>query len=189
MKGLPANLKKVNIHIGGVCASHSPMVVRTVLGPCIAACLFDPVSLIGGMNHFMLPSGAEDTGLPTRFGVHAMEMLINQLMQLGADRCRLQAKVFGGADVLRTQGAHLKVAEKNRRFVHEFLETERISLVARRVGGVDPLQVYFFTHTGKVLVRALQREGVEQILDQESRYRAKLTEESSRSQADNVTLF
>src|SRR5262245_41200315 len=147
MRGIPADLKKANIHIGGVCASHSPMVVRTVLGSCIAACLFDNVSLIGGMNHFMLPSGAEDTGLPTRFGVHAMEMLINQLMQLGADRRRLQAKVFGGADVLLLKGNLLKVAEKNRRFIREFLEVESIPLVAHRVGGVNPLEVYFFTHT------------------------------------------
>lgn len=141
------------------------------------------------MNHFMLPSGGGDAGLPTRFGVHAMEMLINQLMQLGADRRRLQAKMFGGANVLDLQGSHLKVAEKNRRFAREFLETEGIPLVAQRVGGVEPLQVYFFTHTGKVWVKALRRDSVKQLLDQEDSYRVKVTAEALHSQANNVTLF
>ncbi|MGE0679656.1 MAG: chemotaxis protein CheD [Candidatus Binatia bacterium] len=189
MKFLPPDIKKANIHIGGVFVSSEPAVVRTVLGSCIAACLFDPLSLVGGMNHFMLPSGLEDGELPTRYGVQAMEVLINNIMQLGGERRRLQAKVFGGADVLKMQGNYLRVAEKNRHFIQEFLETEGIRMVAHRVGGVDPLQVYFFTHTAKVLVRPLRRENVDQLIDQEGSYRAKISREATKPQSGDVTLF
>jgi chemotaxis receptor (MCP) glutamine deamidase CheD len=189
MKHLPSDIKKASIHIGGVFASGKPSVVRTVLGSCISACLFDPLSSVGGMNHFMLPSGAEDGSLPTRYGVQAMEVLINQIMQCGGDRRRLQAKVFGGADVLKLQGNYLRVAEKNRRFIHEFLETEGIRVVAHRVGGVEPLQVYFFTHTAKAMVRSVRRENIERLVDQEGTYRAKISQEAIKPQSSDVTLF
>ena len=186
---LPADLKKASIHIGGVFASREPAVVRTVLGSCIAACVFDSRSRVGGMNHFMLPSSTEDATLPTRFGVHAMEVLINQVMQLGGDRHQLHAKVFGGADVLRMQGGHLRVAEKNRNFVHEFLEAEKIPILAHRLGGVDPLQVYFFTHTAKVMVRPLRRDATDRILAEENNYRAQISHPVATQQTGDVTLF
>jgi len=188
MNIFPPNLKKINIHIGGVFSSREPAVIRTVLGSCIAACLFDPIALVGGMNHFMLPSGenAED---PTRFGVHAMEVLINQVMQLGGERRRLQAKIFGGADVLRLQGNHIRVAERNRQFIQQFLEIEAIPILAQKIGGFDPLQVYFFTHTSKVMVRPLRREQIERLLDQETQYRSKMEQQVTTLQTGDVTLF
>ncbi len=185
----PLDMKKASIHIGGVFASREPAVVRTVLGSCIAACLFDSNVQVGGMNHFMLPSSSDDESVPTRFGIHAMEVLINQVMQLGGDRRRLQAKVFGGAEVLRMRGSHLRVAEKNRTFVHEFLKAEGIPILAHRLGGVDPLQVYFFTHSAKVMIRPLRRESADSILDQERTYRTKISQEVATRQTGDVTLF
>ncbi|MDH5512633.1 MAG: hypothetical protein OEY27_05390, partial [Gammaproteobacteria bacterium] len=100
-ENLNANLTRMTIHIGGLHASHQPLLLDTVLGSCIAACLYDPVLGMGGMNHFMLPEGS-DPGDPTstRYGVNAMELLISDLMKLGADRRRFQAKIFGGGHVL-----------------------------------------------------------------------------------------
>lgn len=188
MIALPPNIKKAGIHIGGVFSSREPAVIRTVLGSCVAACLYDPVALAGGMNHFMLPGG-EDADLPTRFGVHAMEVLINQLMELGADRRRLKAKIFGGADVLKMRGNFIRVAEKNREFIKQFLSVEGIPIVAQRLGGTDPLQVYFFTHDAKVLIKPLRRDQVERVIDQESSYSATIKQKETTKQVGEITLF
>ena len=192
MRALPAGIKKASIHIGGVFSSAKPAVVRTVLGSCVAACLFDPELELGGMNHFMLPSGAEDSGRPTRFGVHAMEVLINDLLHLGAERVRLQAKIFGGAHVLRMQSATIQVPERNIDFIRDFLEAEQIPVVGERLGGSHPLQIYFFTQTAKVWLKALRRRDdvdVASLAEAEGRYRARITQQQARKKKDNVTLF
>ncbi|MGH7767165.1 MAG: chemotaxis protein CheD, partial [Candidatus Binatia bacterium] len=98
-----AGVKEVSIHIGGVFASRDPTVVRTVLGSCVSACLFDPLTNVGGMNHFMLPDGEPDGDQPTRYGINAMEVLINEIMKLGGERRRLRAKVFGAGHVLNIE--------------------------------------------------------------------------------------
>src|SRR5690349_15585026 len=87
------------VPIGDVFAGKRPTVVRTVLGSCIAVCLRDPWAHVGGMNHFLLPAGAQGQQGSARYGVQAMEMLINACMQHGADRRCLEAKVFGGGYV------------------------------------------------------------------------------------------
>jgi chemotaxis protein methyltransferase CheR len=145
---------EVAIHAGGVHVSADPVRIRTVLGSCIAACLYDPVARIGGMNHFMLPTGTDDE-LPARFGVHAMEMLINGMLKLGAHRERLVAKVFGGANVMVTLGRKAGVAEQNIAFIEEFLAEEGIEVVARKLGGDIGLSVHFETATGRAFVRTL----------------------------------
>src|SRR5580658_1868975 len=89
-----------SIHIGEIFASREPAVVRTVLGSCIAVCLRDPVAGVGGMNHFLLPYGGHNELASARYGIHAMELLINDCMKVGADRAKLEAKVFGGGHVL-----------------------------------------------------------------------------------------
>jgi chemotaxis protein CheD len=131
-------------------AAARDMVIVTVLGSCVSACLWDPVRRIGGMNHFMLP-GAGDSG---RMGVYAMELLINRMLKLGAERSCLVAKVFGGAAVL--QGMEmLNIGSQNSAFVLDFLREEGISLAAQDLNDVCPRKVYFFPHTGKVRVKRL----------------------------------
>ncbi|MBI5170872.1 MAG: hypothetical protein HZA61_15390 [Candidatus Eisenbacteria bacterium] len=149
------NLPRVNVIIGGVRASREPMVLRTVLGSCICACLYDPVAKVGGINHFMLPDGLDEHAMPTRFGVNAMEVLINDLLKIGADRRRLQAKAFGAAHVLSGAGLSPDVPRKNARFIKEFLSAEGIPLVSSRLGGSAPVEVVFTTDTARALVRAL----------------------------------
>ncbi len=179
----------MSIQIGGVFASRELAVVRTVLGSCVSACLYDPVAGIGGMNHFMLPEGNGDSGLATRYGVHAMEMLINQIMKLGGERRRLMAKVFGAGHVLRMQSNGLAVPEQNALFIKAFLATERISILAQRLGGTQPLQVFFFTHTGKALIKALGSDKAKDVAEEETRYRVEIVRQIERPREDNVTLF
>ena len=131
-------------------ATERDAMIVTVLGSCVSACLWDPARNIGGMNHFMLP-GAGDSA---RLGVYAMEVLINRLLKLGAEKRRLVAKVFGGAAVLQGMDA-LNIGSQNSDFVLGFLTEEGIPVLAKDLYGACPRKVYFFARTGKVLVKRL----------------------------------
>ncbi len=126
------------IIVGEIHASYEPKWITTLLGSCVSACLFDERINVGGMNHFMLPIGAGDSTTSASYGVHAMEMLINSLMKLGADRRRLKAKLFGGGAVIRTADARFNVGARNVEFAKTFLEAEGIPLVASHTGGSQP---------------------------------------------------
>jgi len=148
-------------------------VLVTVLGSCVAACLHDPVLRLGGMNHFLLPDGNPNVGDSTRYGAHAMEVLINELLQHGAARKRLQAKVFGGGNVL--QGfTHTLIGSRNADFVLKYLDAERIPVVAQDLRGIHPRKVYFFPETGKVMVQRLPHSHDAELVATESAIRARL---------------
>ena len=177
------------LYIGGVFASREAAEVQTTLGSCIAACLFDPVAGIGGMNHFLLPQSNGDAELPTRYGIHAMEVLINDMMKLGGDRRRFQAKVFGGGRVLALVTSGVTVAEENVRFVKRFLATEKIPIVAQRLGGTQPVRVHFFTQTGRTLVKPLGTTQVRAIVEEETRFGLDIVKQIQHPRPDRVTIF
>lgn len=137
-----------------------PMLIVTVLGSCVAACIRDRMTGIGGMNHFMLPDGGGDSGNPLsasmRYGAYAMEMLINQLLKAGARRDNLEAKVFGGGSVL-SGFTSINVGERNAQFVRDYLRAENVRIAAEDLNDIYPRKVYFFPHTGKVLVKKLKK--------------------------------
>lgn len=148
---------EITIAIGGVHASGRPIVIKTLLGSCIAVCLHDPMCGVGGMNHFMLPRGNGNGDDPTRFGVHAMDCLIGATMKAGGERSRFVAKVFGGASVLDLEGAIADVPRRNIDFILAFLEDEGIPLLSTDVGGRCARQVHFHTETGRAFVKRMRR--------------------------------
>jgi len=170
-------------------ATGREMVLVTVLGSCVAACIRDRVTGIGGMNHFMLPDSGSDQGNPlsasARYGTYAMEMLLNQLMKLGAKRANLEAKVFGGGNVLRGFKV-ANVGERNSRFALDYLNTEKISVVAQDLLDIYPRKVYFFPQTGRVLVKKLRSVHNDTIVERESEYSARLR---SAAVEGDVELF
>jgi chemotaxis protein CheD len=151
------------------------MLLVTVLGSCVAACIRDVRLGMGGMNHFMLPdSEAEQTEANgARYGTYAMEVLINHLLKLGARRENLEAKVFGGGNVLAglTQA---NVGHKNAAFVESFLKLENIRIAARDLADVFPRKVYYFPANGKVLVRRLRTANNATVAQREVAYRKRL---------------
>jgi chemotaxis protein methyltransferase CheR len=183
-----SGLARARLQSGGLHVSTAPSVVSTVLGSCVASCLFDPVAAIGGMNHFMLPDAVEQSWVPECYGVHAMELLINQLMAAGARRDRLVAKVFGGAHVVPGSATGRKVADANAAFVKEFLAREGIAILGQRLGGESPLHVSFFTHTGKALLRTVRGREAE-VVEREKQYREELTRSTERPPEKAVTIF
>jgi len=168
--------------------SEEPKVVYTILGSCISVCLRDPFAKVGGMNHFMLaaPSNTEghdnwsDSG---RYGSFAMEMLINEILQRGGMKKRLEAKVFGGGKIYDGQ---IDIGAKNAAWALDYLEREDIPLMKANVGDVCPRKVYFFTDSGKVLLKKLDRVVADTIVQEEGEYRAKLQQAPVQSE---VTLF
>lgn len=143
----------VKVLPGEFFVSHDSLAIMTVLGSCIAACLWDSRMRVGGMNHFMLPEG-DSADASGRYGSYAMELLINEMMKLGARRETLQAKIFGGAQVMHNFTT-LNVGERNTRFVQDYLATERIPVVSEDVLDIYPRKVVFFPVTGKVMVKRL----------------------------------
>jgi len=161
----PPASKRISLHIGEVAASQIPVVLDTLLGSCVAVCMYDPVLRAGGMNHILLSKCRVGDRNP-RCGIHAMELLINEVMKLGGDRRRFIAKAFGGANVL--QGIKmLSIGDANARFVREFLATERIPLVAERLGGNHAVHLYFHTDTGKATVHTVDGSSLPKIIDSE----------------------
>lgn len=152
--------------------SNDEVALATVLGSCVAACMYDPLVKVGGMNHFMLPDAAPGDG-SARYGAHAMELLINGMLKQGAARARLQAKVFGGGNVL--PGMTLDpIGTRNANFVLAYLSAEGIAVQAQDLGGVQPRKVVFFVRTGRTLVKRLPAAG--EIARVERDYRSRLAQ-------------
>ncbi len=183
--------EKVTIHIGEYHVSREPTVIYTLLGSCVAACLYDPLARIGGMNHILLPGRADfnDHGDATRFGVNAMELLINGIMKLGGNRLKLRAKLFGGAGVIHSWRSDLfKIGKRNAEFAVEFLETERIRIVSRDLGGEKSRRVYFHTDTAEVFLKRMKNKLIPDLAREEERRYRRIRREVQKPGGD-VTLF
>lgn len=153
------------------------MMIVTVLGSCVSACIRDSMTGIGGMNHFMLPDSAKaDRDSPVsesmRYGTYAMEVLINQLLRSGARRENLEAKIFGGGNVLRSFTTN-NVGNRNAAFVKKYLKDEGIRVTGEDLLDIYPRKVYFFPKTGKVLVKKLKQLNNYTLVKREEAYSSK----------------
>ncbi|WP_158222488.1 CheR family methyltransferase [Rhodopirellula sp. MGV] len=178
-----APLERKSIIVGDIHSSDKPMLISTVLGSCIAVCLYDDAIKAGGMNHFALPTGQLGSRKIASFGVHAMELLINEIMQLGGDRRRLKAKVFGGANVLGMSGED-KIGQKNVDFIRNFLHTENIPITAEYLGGNQGMQVLFEPCSGRAKMKLLDHS---KTIEAEKIDRAQTTTKSEP--VSDITLF
>ena len=168
--------------------SQDSMIVYTVLGSCVSACIRDPLLGIGGMNHFMLPApkgdGRSDTwGESARYGSYAMELLINEILKRGGHRSRLEVKLFGGGKIYDSAQ---DIGAINAAWALEYLEREGLQPITTDLGDIYPRKVYYFTESGRVLLKKLERIKNRTIFEREEQYQASLRQR----QADgNFTLF
>lgn len=168
--------------------SQLPMVIYTILGSCISVCIRDPLLNIAGMNHFMLPAPNEAGGKDSwsdsaRYGSFAMELLINDILKRGGKKNRFEIKVFGGAKIYEGDN---DVGASNASWIMKYLHREGLKPLKTDVGDIFPRKIYFYTDTGKVLMKKIDRMKNRTILEQEENYR----EELRRSKKDgDVTLF
>lgn len=175
----------VKVLPGEYFVSNEDLVIMTVLGSCIAACMWDGPAKVGGMNHFMLPEGEGMEGFG-RYGSYAMELLINEMLKMGARRETMQAKIFGGAAVM-AGFTTMNVGERNTKFVKDYLAMERIPVVSQDVMDVQPRKVCFFPVTGKALVKRLAIAHPESIVVAERRGNAAVV--ASSTSGGSVDLF
>lgn len=158
----------VKVLPGEFFVSDEDIAIQTLLGSCIAACIWDPRKRIGGLNHFMLPDGSGDERASGRYGMFAMELLINELLKRGASKASLKAKIFGGGAVIRGLST-LNVGERNADFVECFLATERIPVVTQDLRNAYPRKVAFFPASGRALMKRLPATDMSVVLA-EQRY-------------------
>lgn len=167
--------------------TNKDMLIVTVLGSCVSACIRDRVTGVGGMNHFMLPDSGSDTDSPIsvsmRYGTYAMEVLINELIKAGAKRENMEAKVFGGGNVLRGFTA-INVGERNAKFVLDYLRAERMRIIAEDLNDIYPRKVYYFPRTGRVLVKKLKVEHNDTLRRREQDYASRLKTDSVGGEVD-----
>ncbi|MBN2645688.1 MAG: chemotaxis protein CheD [Desulfuromonadaceae bacterium] len=186
---------KITLHAGDFRATDNDHTLfTTILGSCIGVCLFDRQRRICGLNHFMLcnaPLATRPENLlhseAGRYGVAAMELLINELMRLGAQRNNLRAKVFGGSSLLG-QKEENGVGALNISFIRRFLKEERIPVEAESVGGEQGRVIYFLSDSYKVYVRQIPRRSNLMICEHERDLcRDMLKKQRQRSQ--DITLW
>ncbi len=162
------------------------MLLVTVLGSCVAACIRDPERGIGGMNHFMLPDGGGGaTSRSARYGGYAMELLVNELIKSGARRSALEAKVFGGGRVMASLSS-ANVGERNSEFVLDYLRQEGIPVLAQDLQDMHARKIYFFPRAGRVLVKRLARMNNDTLARREREYRERLARDDA---SGDIELF
>ena len=168
--------------------SKEPMVVYTVLGSCISVCVRDTVAKVGGMNHFILATPTDNSvndqwGESARYGSYAMEVLVNELLNRGGHKSRFEVKVFGGGKLYEAKN---DVGANNAAWVLAYLEREGIRPIKADVGDVHPRKVYYFTDSGRVLLKKLDRVQRQDVVKEEQRYQLELEQEVN---VGDVTLF
>lgn len=162
--------------------------IHTVLGSCVSACIRDIDTGIGGMNHFMLPEGAPSEklwNLETRFGVAAMESLINDIVKAGGNRNRLELKLFGGGEVMNMKTS--SVGKRNVEFALDFAKVEGLEVASQDLGGEYPRKVLFFPNDGKVMVRRLRPVQTAAVVAQEKQYETRLCNKTQKP--GDIELF
>lgn len=149
------NCETAKILPGEYYVTNKPEMITTVLGSCVSACIYDPASGLGGMNHFMLPGNetASDADGSTRYGLFAMESLINEILKRGSSKAGLKCKLFGGGQIIENMS---DIGQKNIRFARKFLFSEGIALESHDLGLIYPRKVNFYPHNGKAMVKRLQ---------------------------------
>ena len=144
--------------------------LATILGSCVSACIRDPILRIGGMNHFLLPGDEKvvtKLSDANRYGVFAMESLINAILKAGGRKERLEIKIFGGGNVTSNSA---KIGSKNAAFIRGFLSQEGLKILAEDLEGDLPRRIHYFPDTGEVFMRKLRRKEDMIVVEEEARY-------------------
>lgn len=182
------SMNSIKILPGEFYVTHDNEKIETVLGSCISACVRDPVAGVGGMNHFMLPMDKNSAGAPeladaNRYGNYAMENMINAILRLGAQRSRLEFKIFGGGRIMSQM---TNVGWYNIGFTFDYLFTEGFRVLSQDIGDIYPRKVVYYPLSGRVRVRKLNAMHTQTLTDQESQYRNRV---ASKPVEGDIELF
>ena len=139
--------------------SKEPYVIKTILGSCVAICIWDKKLKFGGMNHYMLPNWNGNDLASPKYGNIAIDKLIERMFYLGSNRNDLVAKVFGGGELLEARtGNSMLIGERNIRVARLMLEERNIPIVASSTGGKRGRKIIFFNDSGEVRHKFLEKK-------------------------------
>ncbi|MBR6216513.1 MAG: chemotaxis protein CheD [Spirochaetaceae bacterium] len=188
------NKQIITILPGEFYSTTEPVLISTVLGSCISIALFDPELKLGGLNHFMLPTtnrcheiSVEEQG---RYGDFAMELLLNDIFHKGSKKENLRAKIFGGGNVLGDGDFHKnRTGMNNISFALDYLQTEKIPIMANDTGGIYPRKIFYDPQTFKIYLKRIQRSdlALKEISSREAAYKEEMQKE--QTQAGDITWF
>lgn len=182
----------VNIDMGEWFVSDQDLIIQTILGSCISVCLYADHTSFAGMNHFMLPGKISETDIGKsksgRYGMYAMEVLINELMKKGINKSHLKAKVFGGGNILKIDNENLNIGRNNILFIKEYLAEEGIPIISGDIGKDFARTILFFPPTKKVLMRKNDKTLAQLTIQNELKYKNTLSEKKDDDNSQ-VILF
>lgn len=175
----------VKIFSGDWYVTGADEMLATILGSCISACIRDPQAGVGGMNHFLLPGDENTLGNndAARYGVFAMESLINGILKAGGRKDRLEIKVFGGGNVINNSA---RIGSKNAVFIRQFLQKEGFTIASEDLEGDYPRRIHYYPVTGKVMMRKLKRREDLVVVEEEARYKRAI---AAKPIEGNIELF
>jgi len=191
-------LKWVTLNPGDYFVTDEHLMMTTLLGSCVSACLFDPVNRISGMNHFLLSNRRYSQNLPIfkseagRYGIHSMELLINDMLSRGASKKYLRAKAFGGANVLNTGNMDnfYCVGSVNTKFILEFLSLEHIPLESHSLGGNTGRIIRFNTGDYSVFAKKIEKQSQKTLFKEEHSYWKKnLKQQKRKEKEEEICLW
>ncbi|TXI22498.1 MAG: chemoreceptor glutamine deamidase CheD [Nitrosomonas sp.] len=165
------NREVIKLLPGEFYVSNNDLVMETVLGSCVAACVYDPSQGIGGMNHFLLPAppiqDREKDRSSARYGEYAMDILITEVIRMGAIRSNLEVKLFGGGNVQRNM-TEMNIGEKNANFAMDYVKRKEIHLAGYDLVDIYPRKIIFYPKDGLVMVKKLMIEPASIINDEKN---------------------
>lgn len=159
--------KAIVVHPGEFYITDQPnMMIITILGSCVAACVRDTQKKIGGLNHFLLPGTIGKDLVNNRFGAFAMEKLINEILKKGGKRENLEVKIFGGASLFKNQ---FDIGQKNIDFIRDYLKVESLKIASEDVGGQKARRIHYWPESGKIM-RLIIKNETKDIVEKEKKY-------------------
>jgi chemotaxis protein CheD len=153
MENLPIHF----LYPAALFASKSPHQVNTILGSCVSVCLYDPVLMIGGINHYMLPLWNGQGLASPKYGNIAIEKLLEKMISMGSSKHNLRAKVFGGGEVIETNLVQFHIGERNIQIAKQLLDELKIPILGSSLGGKLGRKIEFNTCTGEVRQKYVQK--------------------------------
>ena len=146
---------------GTILVAREPYLVTTVLGSCVAVCIWHPKAGVGGINHYLLPLWNGE-GLPTpKYGNIAIEKLIEKMESLGSKKSNMIAKVFGGGNIFESKLEQFQIGERNIAIAKQVLEEHRIKIVGSSTGGNLGRKIQYLTSTGEVRQKMIEKKSRE----------------------------
>lgn len=145
------------IHVGEIHIGARPTEISTILGSCIAVCLYDSVQLIGGMNHYLVPLWNENGLQSPKYGNISIPRLIESMVNIGCDIHNMEAKIFGGANVIDVSSHDMMIGRKNILIANEILREYKIPITAKDIGGDRGRRIMMRSDTGKIFLKYTQK--------------------------------